>query len=137
MPRRKTKKLLLEYEDKVNYVVRHLPADIHPFALKSAEAVECARDQGNFMEYHNLLLEQRVQSLDDLYAYGVQLGFNESFAFCLRSGKKFNVVEDHVLEAATHNVRGTPTFFINGRKLEGVQEYARLKLFIEGILQNA
>ena len=50
-------KILLEYGDDVNYIVRHLPSPSRPFARRSAIAVECAKDQGKFFSYHNKLLE--------------------------------------------------------------------------------
>ena len=131
------KKILAEYDDKINYVVRHIPSDARPYALKSAEAAECAKDQGRFLAYHDLLLGKGVSSFDDLYDYGRKLDLGDEFVTCLQSGNKFSVIQEHVTEAAIHNVKGTPTFFVNGKKLVGGQDYYTLRTLIEAILQNA
>lgn len=41
----------------VQYVFRHYPLDIHPLAVKAAEAAECAADQGKYWEMHDRLFE--------------------------------------------------------------------------------
>ena len=130
------KRLLAEYPTQINYVVRHMPADAHPFALLSAQAAECARDEGKFMEYHNLMLDNGVSGPEDLTWYADQLGLSADFIACLNSGQKFGIIQQHVLEASTHNIRGTPTIFLNGRKMEGQQNYVTLQPFVEAILSN-
>jgi len=130
------KKLLERYGANINYVVRHLPSKERPFSLRSAEAVECAKDEGKFFSYHNKLLEEGVSSLDDLYNYGAELGFGEEFRLCLQSRIKLQIIENHVKEASSHNVKGTPTFFLNGQKLQGGQEYATFVALTEAVLDE-
>jgi len=130
------KKLLSNYPGKINYIVRHLPADVHPFALVSALASECARDEGKFIEYHTLLLEKGVSGVEDLYGYANELGLGETFTPCLTGKEKLPVIQEHVQEAITHNVKGTPIFFLNGRRLEGAQDYFTLQSLVEAILEN-
>lgn len=50
-------KLMSEYVEKglVKYVFKHFPLSFHPNAQKSAEASECAKEQGKFWEMHDKL----------------------------------------------------------------------------------
>lgn len=50
-------KLVSEYVEKglVKYVFKHFPLSFHPNAQKSAEAAECAKEQGKFWEMHDKL----------------------------------------------------------------------------------
>lgn len=45
---------------KVKFVYRHFPLDFHPAAQKSAEAAECAREQGKFWEMHDAIFREQV-----------------------------------------------------------------------------
>lgn len=50
--------ILTEYGDKVQFAYKHYPlSQIHPRAQKTAEAAECARDQGKFWEFHDALFQ--------------------------------------------------------------------------------
>lgn len=53
--------VMSEYKDKVLLVYKHLPlVSIHPRAQKTAEAAECAKDQGKFWEFHDKLFEKQT-----------------------------------------------------------------------------
>lgn len=50
--------ILKEYDGKVQFAYKHFPlVSIHPRAQKSAEAAECAKEQGKFWEFHDKLFE--------------------------------------------------------------------------------
>ncbi len=52
--------VLSEYGDKVQFAYKHYPLiSIHPRAQKTAEASECARDQGKFWEFHDALFQNQ------------------------------------------------------------------------------
>ena len=109
--------------DSVRFVYKHYPiAQLHPFAFKAAEASECAADQGKFWEYHDRLFEnQQALQSGNLITYAQRLGLaTATFTACLNSGvMAVRVIED-MAEADRLGVGATPTFFINGRKIEGV-----------------
>ena len=53
--------ILKDYGDKVQFVFRDypLPATMHPYAEKAAEAGQCANDQGAFWQFHDLLFQNQ------------------------------------------------------------------------------
>ena len=116
------RRMAAKYGDQVKVVYRDYPLEaVHPSAFQVAEAAECAREQGKFWAYH-----------DKLYANSPALGFNDllryaqetnldsmQFKKCLVSERyRDNVTKDLRL-AETIGLRGTPTFFFNGQKVEG------------------
>jgi protein-disulfide isomerase len=75
---RRFKELLKKYDGKVRLVHKDLPLDeLHPEARRAAEAARCARDQGKFWEYHDVLYANAPKaSVDVLKSYATQLGLN-------------------------------------------------------------
>ncbi len=125
------------YGDSIEFIYKHFPLPSHPFAQKAAEASECARDQGKFWEYHNMLFEnQKELAVSDLKKYASDLGLNtEQFNECLDSSIKDDIVRNDLLEGQRKGVTGTPSFFINGIKLVGAQPFSEFKKIIDKQLQ--
>ncbi len=116
--------LLKQYEVKIRFVYRNFPIRaIHGSAQSAAEAAQCARDQGKFWEYHDLLFQdtQRLSSAD-LLTYAGQISLDkEAFQDCLESGRDAQNVQRDYQAGIAIGVSGTPTFFINGWMLVGAQ----------------
>ncbi len=92
----------------------------------AAQASECAADQGQFWEYHDLLFQKwqgenvGTYSPENLKSYAQELGLDsQEFAACLDSEQYRAAVEASRVMGITQGVRATPTFFIDGQKLEG------------------
>lgn len=103
----------------------------------------CAGKQGKFWEMHDLLFENQAEwvrssaPLNLFEDYASQLGLKGSeFNSCLWSGETAPQIEDDLAEAIQRGVRATPTFFINGRKLEGAYPYEVFKQIVEEELQK-
>lgn len=133
------------YGDKVNVIFKHFPLGFHENAPKAAEASECARDQGKFWEYHDVLFDnQNDLGVSSLKRYAKDLGLDTgTFNSCLDSGEKAQVVKDDMAEGKAKGITGTPGFFIqgtdaNGRPMEeiisGAQPYPAFEEVIELIL---
>jgi len=121
----------------VKFEYKHFPlTTLHPHALKAAEASECARDQGKFTEYHNILFEnQENLDIEALRQYAATIGLHtDPFNECLESGVKEAWVQAHYDEGYALGVRGTPTFFIGGNKISGAQPAERFIELIDKIL---
>lgn len=113
--------IMEEYRDRVNFEYKHFPlTSIHRFAFSAAEASECANDQGKFWEYYTLLFENQDALSDDaLKQYAADIGLDtELFENCLDSNAKAKYVTADFNEGIGKGVDSTPTFFINGVKLE-------------------
>ena len=113
--------LLGQYGRRIRYEFRHFPLrSLHPEALAAAEAAECAADQGKFWEYVDLAFrEQKELSREKLLVWAAELSLDTSrFEPCLTSESKRALVLSEYEEGRAEGVLGTPTFFVNGKKVE-------------------
>jgi protein-disulfide isomerase len=131
--------ILSAYGNRVRFVVRDFPLlSMHPQAQEAAEATQCANDQGGFWEYHDLLF-QNQQALDvgSLEDYARQLDLDvAAFASCLDSDRYLAEVQHDLTDGQSYGVKGTPTFFINGRILRGAQPFSAFQAVIDEELQR-
>jgi protein-disulfide isomerase len=129
-----------EYEGKVRLYFKHLPLkSIHPWAEGAALATECAADQsvdGFWKVYHAIFKGQRELNQDNLKAkvteFAKSAGLDEGkFTQCYDGKTALPRVEKDLAEAAAVGANSTPTFFINGRRLEGAQPLENFKAIID------
>ncbi|MCX6780784.1 MAG: DsbA family protein [Candidatus Magasanikbacteria bacterium] len=113
---------LMETLLNVKFVYRDFPlTDIHPDAMRAAEASHCAQEQDKFWAFHDqVFLNQSDLSENALIGYATAVGVDtDKFKSCLTTEKyKMQVMRDHQ-DGVVLGVRGTPTFFIEGVKFEG------------------
>lgn len=134
------KRLKEEYGDRLNVTFKHFPIRaIHSYAQKAAEAAECARDQGKFWEYHDLIYgteyAQAALDVPSLKQYAGFLGLEtKTFNSCLDSGEKELIVEMDLQEGLRLGVDGTPGIFIDGKKIIGAEPYEIYKKAIDAAL---
>lgn len=117
------KDVFAEFPDAVYFQYRHFPIEReHPFAYGAAEASMCARDQGKFWEYHDILFQNQGDLSDlALNGYARTLGLDmQKFSKCVESRAYAPLVQKDFNDGLALGVKATPTFFINGRKIEGV-----------------
>ncbi len=130
--------LFKDYDGKIKFSFMHMPLPFHKDAPLAAEASMAADEQGKFWEYHDLLFaNQKALTREDLEKYAQQLGLNMTkFKAALDQGTFKKVIEDHMAKARTVGASGTPTFFINGRKLVGAQPPTAFKPIIDEELKK-
>jgi protein-disulfide isomerase len=116
----------------VRLVHRDLPIDgIHPHAREAHEAARCAEAQGKFWPYRNLLFAGTPKSGVDLKAVARSADLDvAAFDACVASGKGRSAVDADIADAKRLGVTATPTFFVNGRELQGP---ATLDAFIAAV----
>ena len=127
--------MLAEFPGKVRLVYKDYPLNSHTGAEPAARAARCAGEHARFWEYHDLLfMSQPAFSRADLLTYAARLGLpQEAFTTCLDGGRFRDAVQADLQEGRAAGVSGTPTFFVNGKKLVGAQP---LNAFREA-MQNA
>ena len=131
--------LLERYRDSLRYVVRNSPNPVtHLNAVQAAVAAECAHRQDRFWEYHDALFADiDVLSAGQLQAHAAKLGLDAgSFSRCLGDGSARDIVARDLLDGLQNGVSGTPTFFINGRRVRGVKTLEEMEEYIALALQN-
>ena len=117
------KELQLVLPDDLRYVFRHFPLEnIHPHARRAAEAAEAAASQGKFFEMHAALFEhQAALEEKDLLRYAAELGLDTArFNGELRADVHVDRVREDFLDGVRSGVRGTPTFYLDDVRYDGV-----------------
>jgi len=119
--------VLERYEGKVAFYFKYFPLPRHSYSIEASEAAECARDQGKFWEYKDLLFTRQSEcaqkeKLTDLHAlhtdFAEELGLDtETFSQCMESGKYASFVEEQKNQSIEAGIYGTPTFYVNGKVL--------------------
>ena len=130
-------KVLARYEGKVRFVHRDLLLG-RPRSMAVARAALCAGDQGKFWEYRSSLLGQAGDWSDrDLEGRAAALALEAAaFRACLASDRHERAVLESSEEGEKLGVSGTPTFFINGRRMTGVRSEADFDSTIRAELER-
>lgn len=119
------KPLLEEYGPSIALHFRHFPLQsIHRNARISAEAAECAADQGKFWEFvdDTYLHQEKIAEEDHLERAEKLALDSELFARCLDSHLKWEIVKAEQKEGRKRGINGTPTFFVNGERVTATLE---------------
>lgn len=121
-------RLLAAHPD-VAFVWKDLPSENHPGSDIAAEAAHCAKDQGAFWEYHEMLFERNEifnQTSLTLLAGELELDVDR-FAACLSGGQKKHLVERSISEAEGLGIDAIPYFFVGERRYSGKPSYPELE----------
>lgn len=137
------KRLSEEFEGRVKFVYRHFPLKQHANAELAARASEAAGQQGKFWEMHDLLFEKQEvwASTSDpkkqFSAYAISLGLDsEAFLKDLGSSEVKNKVSDDAASGIRANVQGTPTFFLNGKKIPSPKNEDEFRRLLDNAAQG-
>jgi protein-disulfide isomerase len=116
------------YPAEVRFVWKNDPSPLHPGADVAAEAAMCAGRQGAFWPYHQKLFEnQETYDETALAITANTLGLDAAtFGSCLSAHDTKPLVDRTVDEGKALGVTALPTFFINGKRIEGAMTYDEL-----------
>ena len=118
------RRVIKDYEDRVRFVFRNYPLQMHKYAFLASRAAEAAGQQGKFWEMHNMLydnqqewskaMEPRVQ----FDSYATRLGLDvQRFKADMERQELAERVKADLLRGNSLGVKGTPTVYLNGREL--------------------
>ena len=122
------KKILKDYEGKVRLVVRYMP--LHSNSTLALNAIEAAGEQGKFWQMQELLFERqrewgekREPQTALMEKYAAEIGLNmDQFRAALADNRFAAKIERDKADGQSLGVRATPTLFVNGRQLPGLDE---------------
>lgn len=132
------KQVLARYPEAVKLEFRHFPLQsVHAQALPAAEAAACAGMQGKFWPYHDALYARQDELSDQLYdAMAQDLGFDvAAFSRCRQGHLMLARVEADYEAGVAAGVRGTPTWFVNGYRVEGALPLEFWDRAVPGVVQ--
>lgn len=110
----------------LRFVYRHFPlTQVHPYAEPAAEAAEFAGVNGRFWEMHDAIFDNQDRlSVPLLTELAQEFGLSpEDLASAFQAHEFARQVKDQFMGGVRSGVNGTPTFFINGSRYEGMNEF--------------
>ncbi|MEL5990679.1 MULTISPECIES: DsbA family protein [Microbacterium] len=115
-----------QYAGEINYVVRYFPIPSHFNSMNAAIAVEAASQQGRFEEMYARMFETQIEwgegsssEADRFRGYAEELGLDmDAYDEAVADPATQERVEEDFLAGQEMGVTGTPTFFLDGEKLE-------------------
>ena len=140
------------YAGKIRIVFRHYPLDstcnksmehsLHQYACEAAKVAWCANQQGKFQAVYEAFFEHQTEfSGSDsgrpeniAKAAGADLTAIQS---CVTAGSPNMAIARDIEDGKTLGVQSTPTFFINGHKVEGAYPVPVWTAIIDRLLAGA
>ena len=131
--------LYKKYEDKITFQFRHFPLrQIHPNAMLAHRASEAASNQDKFWEFYESLYNTQSswKSLPDpsglfrSYAESLKLDMTK-YDSDVKSEATNGIINADIVEGQKLGVTGTPTFFIDGKKIENPRDLESFTKLIE------
>ena len=112
--------VIQQYPETVKLVFKHFPLRNHKHAVKAALASLAAEKQGKFWEFHDLLFAN-YNRLSDEKIEEIARTLNldmDRFKTDMQDPALVNTIRQDIIQAVDAGVRGTPTLFINGKRLK-------------------
>lgn len=130
--------ILDAYPEKVKFVYKEFPlTSIHQNAMNASKAALAAKRQGKYWEMHDKLFENYQNlSEDNLKKVAAEVGLDvEQWEKDYKSPEVEKDVQDDMRLAAQSDVRGTPTMFVNGKRVAN-RSFDGIKIMIEEALKE-
>lgn len=114
-----------QYGDSLRFEYKHFPLPIHRNAIDAAVAAEAAGQQGQFFAYHDILFAKQQEwgvaanprALFITYAESLDLDL-DTFRRHMNAPVLRDRVQTHFEEARSLGLTGTPSFFLNGQRMQ-------------------
>lgn len=129
--------VMAAYPNDVKMVFKDFPLSFHQHAKNAAKAARAAGEQGKFWEMHDMIFENYNQLNDNIYKeLAAKLQLNEAkFLADFNSNKYDNLIQQDITLGQNSGVGGTPTLFMNGKRMQG-RSFDDFKTLIEGYIKK-
>lgn len=124
-----------EVTKNITFVFRDFPlTNIHQHAMEAVQAAEAAGRQNKFYEYGDILFDKQEEwaalpsATDYFMKIAKQLKLDEKkFKADMNSAGVKNKIDSDLSSGTAADVQGTPTFFLDGKKLEDISSFDDFK----------
>ncbi len=132
------------FKNELRFVYRHFPLPMHRNAVAASLAAEAAGKQGKFWEMSDLLYAKQKEwdkkTSEDrgmFEKYATELGLNlEQFKTDMQNDELRKKIEAQRSSGDDLNVRGTPSFFLNGESITNPSNAEAFKNLIRAKLEG-
>ncbi len=129
--------LMDEFKGKVRWIVRDFPLERQKRSKPAAVAAHCAGDQGKYWVMYEELYTSRKLSDSDFKDHAKKAKLNmKKFNKCVSSDKYVQRVEENLQSGVKNGVNGTPSFFVEGKKLGGMPPLPEFKRMLNEEIKN-
>jgi len=128
-----------QYGDRLRWIFVNYPLrSIHPNAYEAALAGECAAEQELFWPFYDALFSGRHRISPAGYEEAARtVGLDiERFQACYENADHAAEVALDMKEGEKFYVLGTPTFYVNGKRMEGAQRPEAFAAVIDSMLSD-
>jgi protein-disulfide isomerase len=133
------KQIMKEFGDSMSFEYRHFPLrTIHQNAESAALATEAAGLQGKFWEMHDILFERQKEwsnkkgkNIFTIYAEEIGVDSLKFESDMLLNEDIKNKVENDFQSGLALSVNSTPSFFLNGVKMQNPRSYEEFRSIIQ------
>jgi protein-disulfide isomerase len=123
-----------QYKNDIKFIFRDYPV-ISDDSLNLALAARCTGEQGKFWLMYNMMFENQGKADFDTTILANQTGIDMvKYNNCVNYKKYYSNIEKDFNDGKTLGVTGTPTWFVNGRRVEGNVPYDTFIKIINGLI---
>ncbi|EKD43359.1 MAG: DsbA oxidoreductase, partial [uncultured bacterium] len=134
------RQMMQKYGNKVKLIIRNFPVEsTYPGSSQLSVLALCSYAQGNYWPMHDWLFENQANlanTLGDEDLDGIAQNFGmdaEKLKNCMKSNDVKVAVNKDYADGYRFGIGGTPTFFVNGEKVEGAIPYNAWEMFFQNL----
>lgn len=135
------RRVMMSLGERVRFIVRDFPiTELHPGAKQSALAANCvlAQGQDKYWKYHDqLFADIEHQAPAELRAKAEAVGADlAAYDGCVSREQYLQKIDNDIQDALRVGVQGTPTFFVNGIKVQGALDEKTLTRVVNAVMDQ-
>lgn len=126
-------RILEAFPKDVRLVFKQHPLNIHQYGREAARASLAAFSQGKFWQMHDKLFQNfNAINPENISRWAREIGLDTTeFEEAIRTGRYEGTIQKDLADAAAAKVMGTPTLFINGKRVRDRTFESLKKMILE------